>query len=400
MWPELSIVVGSYNRRPFLQLAISSALQEVEGLAHEIIVVDGGSTDGSLEWLTRQKNIITVVQHNRGVWRGQPVQRRSWGYFMNLAFKTAQGKYVCMLSDDCLVIPGAIKNGYRLFEEKLQAGEKVGAVAFYFRDWPVQDKYYLCCTPEGYLYVNHGLYLNRALREVGYADEETYQFYAADIDLGLKMRAAGYQIIASPDSFIEHYIHSNVDARSANSPYRLADSQRLTAKWESIMLDPETGYVRPSRMIEKEYQDPSSTARRFAMLHLTNVGFFAWKVYEPLRTLISTLRSRTVHASLPQPESFHPEAPAVVLRVLQESRIYRIIRKLGRWRSLDARITETFMLPPEQCQQRALALLLEVKRARLYRIVRGLGRWGPLDAHINAYLASKSELQSTSMRTH
>src|SRR3990172_6418377 len=132
--PVVSVVLGSYNRCQFLPLTIASVRQELENVAHEIIVIDGGSSDGALEWLTQQKDIITIVQHNRGVWDGKPIERRSWGYFMNLGFKIAQGKYICMLSDDCLIVPGAIQTGIDLFEHELAIGQKTGAIAFYWRD--------------------------------------------------------------------------------------------------------------------------------------------------------------------------------------------------------------------------------------------------------------------------
>src|SRR4051812_14880248 len=99
-----------------------------------MIVVDGGSTDGTLPWLIQQKDVISIVQHNRGEFRGRPIERRSWGYFMNLGFKATQGKYVLMLSDDCLLVPGAIDAGVQRFESLLAEGRKVGGVAFYFRN--------------------------------------------------------------------------------------------------------------------------------------------------------------------------------------------------------------------------------------------------------------------------
>ena len=81
---DLSIVIGSYNRLHFLQLVIDAIRKEMDvlNIRHEIIVVDGGSVDGSMGWLIRQKNIITIIQHNRGFWRGRNIERRSWGYFM------------------------------------------------------------------------------------------------------------------------------------------------------------------------------------------------------------------------------------------------------------------------------------------------------------------------------
>src|SRR4051794_22107037 len=129
----LSIVIGSYNRFPFVRATLASVRRELDALEgeHEIIVVDGGSTDGTVRWLTGQKDVIAIVQHNRGTWRGRPLERRSWGGFMNLGFRAASGELVCMLSDDCLVIPGAIAAGIEEHRRRTAAGERVGAVAFY-----------------------------------------------------------------------------------------------------------------------------------------------------------------------------------------------------------------------------------------------------------------------------
>src|SRR5712691_1184238 len=83
----VSVVIGSFNRLAFLKNTLTSVRSELEGLDHEILVVDGGSSDGSVRWLVRQKDVITIVQHNRGEWQGTPIERRSWGYFMNLGVR-------------------------------------------------------------------------------------------------------------------------------------------------------------------------------------------------------------------------------------------------------------------------------------------------------------------------
>src|SRR5439155_15039977 len=169
--PDVSVVIGTYNRLRFLRATLESVREELAGVPHEIIVIDGGSDDGTIAWLTHQKDVITVVQHNRGIWRGRPIERRSWGYFMNLGFKAASARMVCMLSDDCLVVPGAIRAGLRTFEKRSKEGERVGAVAFYWRGLPVDRNYRVGVAFGERLFVNHGLFLRSALEDVGYIAE-------------------------------------------------------------------------------------------------------------------------------------------------------------------------------------------------------------------------------------
>lgn len=231
--PKISVVIGTFNRLNLLQLCIEAVRNELEHEDFEMIVVDGGSSDGTIGWLTSQKDIISIIQHNRGEWRGKPIERKPWAYFMNLAFKCAQGTYICMLSDDSLIIPGAINNGVDLFDEMRNQGVKLGGVAFYFRDYPVRKRYAVAVNV-GNLYVNHGLYLNAALQEVGYCDEE-YHFYFADTDLVIKMKQAGYKFIASKTSFVEHYFEATPEIRASNNDSKKdADRSRLIEKWKGV----------------------------------------------------------------------------------------------------------------------------------------------------------------------
>lgn len=238
--PLLSVVIGSFNRLPMLRLCIQALREELVGKNIELIVVDGGSSDGTIEWLISQKDVITILQHNRGEWQGEKIKRKPWSYFMNLGFKAASGKFVCMLSDDSLIIPGAINNGLELFEKKLSEKIKLGAVAFYFRDFPIRKEYAVAINV-GNLYVNHGLYLKRALDEAGYADEN-YHFYFADTDLILKIKSKGYECIASRTSFVEHYFEATPEIRASNNDNKKEqDRQRLINKWRGKAY-PDTDY--------------------------------------------------------------------------------------------------------------------------------------------------------------
>lgn len=282
--PTVSIILGSLNRKAFLRLTIESIRKEVKGVSHEIIVVDGGSTDGTIQWLTRQKDIITIIQHNRGEWNRKPVKKRSWGYFINLAFKAAQGKYICMLSDDCLVISGAIKNGIEAFDLELNKGKKIGGLAFWWRNWPNQKEYSVQYH-YGQLNINHGLFLRDALREVGFADEETYTFYSGDVDLAFKLRKAGYSIEEATDSFIEHYWHANFGQRQNNWECLRKDHEAFRTKW--IAQFPEIDFSHENRfvLLDKKFTDPEHTSRLFWKLHVFNPGYYKARIQKKIKRL-------------------------------------------------------------------------------------------------------------------
>lgn len=258
--PILSIVLGSYNRLNFLRATLESVRKDVQNISHEIIVVDGGSTDGSVHFLAKQKDVITIIQHNRGKWRGKPVERRSWGYFMNLGFKASQGKYILMISDDCLIVPGAVSNGISLFEQRIANGENIGAMAFYWRNWPDQKDYWVGITFGQKMFVNHGLYLRSALETVNWLDEDSYTFYHADGDVSLKLWENNFQVIESPDSYIEHFRHSITKIRQSNFEKQQTDWTNYITRWKNE----DENFI--GDWITKNHNDEFMTYRQFPIL--------------------------------------------------------------------------------------------------------------------------------------
>jgi glycosyltransferase involved in cell wall biosynthesis len=262
---EVSIVLGSYNRLSYLKKTILTIREEIESfqLEAEIIVVDGGSDDGSVQWLVEQRDIISIIQHNRGIWKGHQIKRRSWGYFMNLAFKAASGKFIMMVSDDCLVIPGSIRKGIDHFEKRLAKESRLGALAFYWRNWPQDKDYFVGLAVGKRMFVNHGLYLNSALQEVGYIDADSFHFYHADGDLVLRMWKKGYVCEAAPDSFIEHYADAKTSVRVGNLTKQKEDYDFYLKRWDEYYQENkyEGGWV------YKSFVDSHKTYRHFQWLY-------------------------------------------------------------------------------------------------------------------------------------
>jgi len=252
--PLISIVLGSYNRLRFIKKTIYSIRTNDIDIPYEIIVIDGGSTDGTIKWLAKQKDIITIIQYNRIKIKEKLIMKKSWGYFMNLGFKISKGKYILMISDDCILHPNAIMNGYHLFEEELSKGHKIGAIAFYWRNFPEQEEYWVGKTLGNKIFVNHGMYLRNALEDVGWIEENYYRFYHIDGDLCLKMWQKGYKVIDSPNSYIEHICHVFKKIKTFNYRFAKEDWGKYLERWEGIFYFPEKNNI--GGWLKKKYDDP------------------------------------------------------------------------------------------------------------------------------------------------
>lgn len=97
MSPLVSIVTPSLNAATYLEQAIESVLtQDYPRL--EYLVVDGGSTDGTIDILRRyQGRLFFVCQTDRG-----PVEA------INHGFQLARGEIFAWLSGDDYYLPGAV----------------------------------------------------------------------------------------------------------------------------------------------------------------------------------------------------------------------------------------------------------------------------------------------------
>lgn len=255
---EVSAVVPTYNRLALLQAAIANLRRELAGVDHEIVVVDGGSTDGSIEWLARQSDILLLVQHNRGPVGQAGPPARSWGYFMNLGLNASRGRFLLMTSDDCLLVPGSLAAALRL-AAATPARRRLGGVAFYYRDWPRDRRYFVRAFADGRVLVNHGLFVRAALERAGWIDETTYPFYRADTDLCLRLWHAGFRIEPCPDAYVEHFYDAADAIRAVNKESSAPSKAAFAEAWNPH-------YAKAALKVQRlfrDFDDPHHTAAAF-----------------------------------------------------------------------------------------------------------------------------------------
>ena len=102
--PDISIVTPSYNMLPYLPLCCASVRdQEVN---HEHIVMDGGSTDGTVEWLEENRDaLVFLSERDSGMYNA-----------LNKAIARAQGAIIGHLNCDEQYLPGILKYVKEFFE--------------------------------------------------------------------------------------------------------------------------------------------------------------------------------------------------------------------------------------------------------------------------------------------
>lgn len=113
----LSIVTGTWNRLNYLSRMVASVRSQLpRHIAYEVVVIDGGSKDGTIEWCKSQPDIV-LIEH--GELRG------AIKAFCDGA-NAARGTYVCLANDDCEFWPNSLLRAVAYLEDY----RRCGAVAF------------------------------------------------------------------------------------------------------------------------------------------------------------------------------------------------------------------------------------------------------------------------------
>ncbi len=136
--PAFSVVVLNWNSLSFLRNCLDS-LRRQTCRSFELICVDNGSTDGSVEWLESVDMRECVDAPSEVVFR-----RINTGFAagMNVGIRRARGKWVLPLNVDVVLADDFLENAARVFEENTEVA-MVGAKICRYADAPTDE---VICT--------------------------------------------------------------------------------------------------------------------------------------------------------------------------------------------------------------------------------------------------------------
>lgn len=235
--PSVAVVAGTFNRVMMLQALVSSVRRSVGGLPYRCILVDGGSTDGTLEWLAGQHDCETIEQGELlGAVRAF---NAGFGRAVDLG-----SDYVVVLNDDDELI-GPEPEILRCVQV-MEADPSIGAVAFetdHRGPWA-------CETVHGRPYCNKGVIRRAAgmaaARAMGDPQGREWwghdhRTYAADTELGCWIWRLGWRVVPG----VGLRVHDNAPEGAGGDALRQANV--------ADYLDPQTGTV---ALFKSRWGDP------------------------------------------------------------------------------------------------------------------------------------------------
>lgn len=223
---SLSIIVPTFNAKPFLSHTVEAIIKS-QAKNYEIIIVDNGSTDGTIESLT--KKFSSHLSKIRFLSLGKnygPAKARNEGV------KSATGTYLAFLDSDTEVDPLWADEALSCF----RANKKVAAIQCkllllndrksldYVGEYLSNIGFLTQLAPHGevdrgqYDFPNKilaaksaGMFITKeAFEKIGGFDED-YFIFVEETDLGWRLWLAGYQVVLCPKSVVYHHFSATKD---------------------------------------------------------------------------------------------------------------------------------------------------------------------------------------------
>lgn len=215
-YPRISIVTPSFNQGRFIEETIRSVLLQ-NYPNFEYIIIDGGSTDQTLDVIRKYDKWITC-------WVSE--QDRGQSHALNKGFALATGNVLAYINSDDLYEAEALKKVMHSFSKSLESGLVVGSCILFDGDktqriiepsWPDTPAFFL--QPFGSPFAQPASFWSReAFERAGGFDESLN--YVLDREFFLKLALDGLQPKLVPAALARYRDHPDTKTRQTIRVYQ------------------------------------------------------------------------------------------------------------------------------------------------------------------------------------
>lgn len=185
-FPRISIVTPSFNQVQFLERTILSILNQ--GYPNlEYIIIDGGSTDGSVDLIKKYEKHLTYWVSEKDDGQSQAI---------NDGLKRATGEWVAWQNSDDIFYPGTFESLANAARKNSQSSLIIGNMNLIDeQDDVINDLKYVTPTyqsvlAEGMVLTNQAAFWRRSIHEkIGYLNEDLH--YGFDFEWFLRILQDG-----------------------------------------------------------------------------------------------------------------------------------------------------------------------------------------------------------------
>jgi glycosyltransferase involved in cell wall biosynthesis len=204
----ISIIIPTYNRLPILEKCLK-ALEKQKFIDnkisnYEIIVVDDGSTDGTLKWLIDRADQLPHVRSFLQEHQGPAAAR-------NLGIKEAKGDIIIFIDSDLVVTETFLQAHANALRE---GQKKLGSDRLFTYGWvintcnfenPTAEPYKITDFSAAYFATGNVAIARKWLEEVGLFDTRFQLYGWEDLELGVRLKRLGLKLIKCPEAVGYHW---------------------------------------------------------------------------------------------------------------------------------------------------------------------------------------------------
>lgn len=241
----VSILAVSYNSREYLAPFLDSVRRNTAYPRYELIVVDNNSTDGSQDLLQAYETTFPqlhtiLLNDNKGFAAGN-----------NVAAAHAQGEFLVLLNVDTVVTWGWLSRLLRPLKSDAEIGMAAPATNFSGNETRIRSGYRTLSQMEQFARERASAEFHQTLElemvpllcaalprrvwsAVGELDEGFGVGMFEDDDYCVRVRDAGYKIVAVEDCFIHHFGNGSFGKIPSDAALKLFEKNRsyFEAKWK------------------------------------------------------------------------------------------------------------------------------------------------------------------------